>query len=76
MAPKTDLSKIPSISGLNGYSLRCPEVKPNGHASFCSYTVCQHTILAFKEKRLPASSFTSCATAISTGKCQALKMMV
>lgn len=27
MATKTDLSKIPSISGLNGYSLRCPEVK-------------------------------------------------
>ncbi|HFG0985001.1 TPA: hypothetical protein ACGE1F_005748, partial [Klebsiella pneumoniae] len=26
MATKTDLSKIPSISGLNGYSLRCPEV--------------------------------------------------
>ncbi|HIH4624173.1 TPA: hypothetical protein ACYSAU_004160 [Klebsiella variicola] len=76
MATKTDLSKIPSISGLNGYSLRCPEVKLNGHASYCSYTVCQHTILAFKEKRLPASSFTSCATAISTGKCQALKMMV
>jgi len=76
MATKTDLSKIPSISGLNGYSLRCPEVKLNGHASYCSYTVCQHTILAFKEKRLPASSFTSCANAISAGKCQALKMMV
>ncbi|MGK3219081.1 hypothetical protein [Klebsiella pneumoniae] len=70
MAIKTDLSKIPSISGLNGYSLRCPEVKLNGHDSYCSYTVCQHTILAFKEKRLPASSFTS------SGKCQALKMMV
>lgn len=76
MATKTDLSKIPSISGLNGYSLRCPEVKLNGHDSYCSYTVCQHTILAFKEKRLPASSFTSCANAISAGKCQALKMMV
>jgi hypothetical protein len=76
MATKTDLSKIPSISGLNGYSLRCPEVKPNGHDSYCSYTVCQHTILAFKEKRLPASSFTSCANAISAGKCQALEMMV
>ena len=76
MATKTDLSKIPSISGLNGYSLRCPEVKLNGHDSYCSYTVCQHTILAFKEKRLPASSFPSCANAISAGKCQALKMMV
>ncbi|HIE2724514.1 TPA: hypothetical protein ACXLGR_006040, partial [Klebsiella pneumoniae] len=45
MATKTDLSKIPSISGLNGYSLRCPEVKLNGHDSYCSYTVCQHTML-------------------------------
>lgn len=76
MSTRTDLSKIPSISGNNGYSLRCPEVKINGHETHCSYTVCQHTILAYKEKRLPATSFLSCAAAIAAGKCQALKMMV
>lgn len=76
MSTRTDLSKIPSISGNNGYSLRCPEVKLNGHEAHCSYTVCQHTILAYKEKRLPATSFQSCAAAIAAGKCQALKMMV
>lgn len=76
MSTRTDLSKIPSISGNNGYSLRCPEVKINGHEAHCSYTVCQHTILAYKEKRLPATSFQSCAAAIAAGKCQALKMMV
>ncbi|HBL7226549.1 hypothetical protein [Escherichia coli] len=76
MSTKTDLSKIPSISGNNGYSLRCQEVKINGHEAHCSYTVCQHTILAYKEKRLPATSFQSCAAAIAAGKCQALKMMV
>ncbi|EEY5931164.1 hypothetical protein EU578_22645 [Escherichia coli] len=48
MSTRTDLSKIPSISGNNGYSLRCPEVKLNGHEAHCSYTVCQHTILAYK----------------------------
>ena len=46
---KADLSKIPSISGNNGYSLRCEEVKINGESAYCSYSVCQHTILAFKE---------------------------
>ncbi|HED1792734.1 TPA: hypothetical protein R4X15_003904 [Citrobacter amalonaticus] len=76
MATRTDLSKIPSISGNNGFSLRCTEVKINGHEAHCSYAVCQHTILAYKEKRLPVSSFTSCPTAIAAGKCQALKMMV
>ncbi|WBM73027.1 hypothetical protein OH773_21945 (plasmid) [Buttiauxella sp. WJP83] len=76
MTTKTDLSKIPSISGNNGYSLRCPEVKINGGEAFCGYSVCQHTILAYKEKRLPAGSFASCAKAIATGKCKALKMMV
>lgn len=76
MSTRTELSKIPSISGNNGYSLRCPEVKLNGHEAHCSYTVCQHTILAYKEKRLPATSFQSCAAAIAAGKCQALKMMV
>ena len=76
MALKTDLSKIPSISGTNGYAFRCPEVQVNGHDAYCSYTVCQHTILAYKEKRLPATSFTSCAAAIAAGKCQAVKMMV
>ncbi|HAJ2292424.1 TPA: hypothetical protein HMM51_24135 [Escherichia coli] len=45
---KDDLSKIPSISGNNGYSLRCEEVKINGESAYCSYSVCQHTILAFK----------------------------
>lgn len=43
---KADLSKIPSISGNNGYSLRCEEVKINGESAYCSYSVCQHTILA------------------------------
>lgn len=76
MASKTDFTKIPSISGNNGYSLRCPEVKIQGQDAYCSYTVCQHTILAYKENRLPVTSFTSCATAIAAGKCQALKMMV
>ncbi|MYO13203.1 hypothetical protein DCJ80_25250, partial [Salmonella enterica subsp. enterica serovar Kentucky] len=61
MASKTDFTKIPSISGNNGYSLRCPEVKIQGQDAYCSYTVCQHTILAYKENRLPATSFTSCA---------------
>ncbi|UYW75812.1 hypothetical protein OFY05_23085 (plasmid) [Pseudocitrobacter faecalis] len=51
-------------------------MKINGHESHCSYTVCQHTILAYKEKRLPATSFQSCAAAIASGRCQALKMMV
>ncbi|EOM7934690.1 hypothetical protein ACNCR0_004809 [Escherichia coli] len=73
---KADLSKIPSISGNNGYSLRCEEVKINGESAYCSYSVCQHTILAFKENRLPRTSFQSCATAIKAGKCKALKMMV
>ncbi|HGW7205784.1 TPA: hypothetical protein ACNRFK_004988, partial [Escherichia coli] len=41
---KADLSKIPSISGNNGYSLRCEEVKINGESAYCSYSVCQHTI--------------------------------
>lgn len=76
MSTRTDFSKIPSISGNNGYSLRCPEVKIGGDDAHCSYTVCQHTILAYKEKRLPATSFTSCATAIAAGKCKAVKMMV
>ncbi|ELD1608262.1 hypothetical protein HVX40_24155 (plasmid) [Escherichia coli] len=76
MTRKTDLSKIPSISGKNGYSLRCMEVQINGTSAFCSYTVCQHTVLAYKEKRLPVSSFISCSKAISAGKCSALKMMV
>ena len=61
---KADLSKVPSISGNNGYSLRCEEVKINGESAYCSYSVCQHTILAFKENRLPRTSFQSCATAI------------
>ncbi|WP_235308897.1 hypothetical protein, partial [Klebsiella quasipneumoniae] len=41
-----------------------------------SYTVCQHTVLAFKENRLPPGSFDSCATAIRAGKCRAVKMML
>ncbi|HAJ0189939.1 TPA: hypothetical protein HL384_27180, partial [Escherichia coli] len=32
--------------------------------------------VAFKENRLPRTSFQSCATAIKAGKCKALKMMV
>lgn len=31
---KADLSKIPSISGNNGYSLRCEEVKINGESAY------------------------------------------
>lgn len=76
MSERIKLSKIPSISGNNGYSLRCKEVQINGNDAYCSYTVCQHTILAYKENRLPAHSFKSCATAIKAGKCSALKMMV
>ncbi|MCS1056832.1 hypothetical protein NXZ37_24790, partial [Escherichia coli] len=59
MSTKTDLSKIPSISGNNGYSLRCQEVKINGHEAHCSYTVCQPTTLAYQETRLPPTPSSS-----------------
>lgn len=73
---KTDFSKFPSIGGSNSYSMPCEELRINESAARVSYSVCQHTILAFKEKRLPTGSFTDCATAIRTGKCQAVKMML
>ncbi|WP_171999413.1 hypothetical protein [Cronobacter sp. JZ38] len=73
---KTDFSKIPSISGNNMFSLKCEEVLIRKEPTRASYTVCQHTILAFKEGRLPPGSFSECVTAIRGGKCKALKMMV
>lgn len=73
---KTDFTKFPSISGNNGYSMKCEQVKLKGMPVHASYTVCQHTILAFKEGRLPAGSFVECAAAITAGHCQAVRMMV
>lgn len=73
---KTDFSKIPSISGSNAFSLKCSEVLIKNEPTYASYTICQHTILAFKENRLPAGAFSGCADAIRAGKCQALRMMV
>lgn len=73
---KTDFSKFPSISGSNSYSMPCGEIRVNKSTARVSYTVCQHTVLAFKEKRLPSGSFTDCATAIRAGKCGAVKMML
>jgi hypothetical protein len=54
----------------------CEELLINGSPTRSSYTVCQHTVLAFKENRLPPGSFDSCATAIRAGKCRAVKMML
>ncbi|HHD2937037.1 TPA: hypothetical protein ACNZ86_005555, partial [Klebsiella pneumoniae subsp. pneumoniae] len=73
---KTNFSKFPSISGSNSYSMLCEELLINGSPTRSSYTVCQHTVLAFKENRLPPGSFDSCATAIRAGKCRAVKMML
>lgn len=73
---KTDFSKFPSIGGSNSYSMSCEEVRVSKSAARVSYAVCQHTVLAFKEKRLPPGSFADCAAAIRAGKCQAVKMML
>ena len=73
---KTDFSKFPSIGGSNSYSMSCEEVRVKSSAARVSYSVCQHTVLAFKEKRLPPGSFADCAAAIRAGKCQAVKMML
>ena len=73
---KTDFSKFPSIGGSNSYSMSCEEVRVKSSAARVSYSVCKHTVLAFKEKRLPPGSFADCAAAIRAGKCQAVKMML
>lgn len=73
---RTDFSKFPSIGGGNSYSMSCEEVRVNKSAARVSYSVCQHTVLAFKEKRLPPGSFADCAAAICAGKCRAVKMML
>lgn len=54
----------------------CEELLINGSPARSSYMVCQHTVLAFKENRLPPGSFDSCSAAIRTGKCRAVKMMM
>ncbi|HCP3152064.1 TPA: hypothetical protein ODL66_004110 [Escherichia coli] len=46
---KADLSKIPSISGNNGYSLRCEEVKINGESAYCSYSFASTPFLPSKK---------------------------
>ena len=72
----TDFSKFPSIGGSNGYSVLCDEVHLNSGPTHASYTICQHTVLAFKDNRLPEGSFQECAKAIGAGRCQAVKMMM
>jgi hypothetical protein len=73
---QTDFTKFPSISGNNGYSMKCEQVRLKGEPAHASYAVCQHTILAYKENRLPPGSFVDCAVAIAEGRCQAVRMMV
>lgn len=58
------------------FSVKCEEVQIRKEPTRASYTVCQHTVLAFKENRLPPGSFADCVAAIRGGKCQALRMMV
>ncbi|WP_415721658.1 hypothetical protein [Photobacterium ganghwense] len=41
-----------------------------------NYVVCQHTVMAFKEKRLGANSFVDCQGCIGSSKCLAVRMMI
>lgn len=62
--------KIPlSMTGDNLYSLQCDET-----GRCASYTVCQHTVWAFKEERL--KGFEDCREAITKRSCPAIKMML
>lgn len=76
MSVRTDFSLFPSISAINSFSVTCEAVCIKGAPVRASYCVCQHTILAFKEARLPAGSFSDCADAIKEGRCKAVKMML
>lgn len=62
--------KIPlSMTGDNLYSFRCESTN-----RVCNYTVCQHTVWAFKEDRL--KGFNDCREAINKRSCPAIKMML
>ena len=62
--------KLPlSMTGDNMYSFDC---EPTDRT--CSYTVCQHTVWAFKEGRL--RGFEDCHEAIEKRTCPAIKMML
>lgn len=60
-----------SKSGKNCHYLKC-----EGTGRHASYVVCQHTVLAFKEKRLPPTSFADCQSCIGSSNCMAVRMMI
>lgn len=62
--------KIPlSMTGDNLYSFRCDPTD-----RICNYTVCQHTVWAYKKSTL--KGFADCKQAIDKRECPAIKMML
>ena len=59
----------PSMNGDNMFSFKCPST-----GRMCSYAICQHTVYAYKEKRL--TGFDDCREAIDRRECRAIKMMI
>ncbi|PSU05411.1 hypothetical protein C9I92_21730 [Photobacterium ganghwense] len=60
-----------SRSGCNMHSFSCEST-----GRIANYVVCQHTVLAFKDKRLGANSFVDCQGCIGSSKCLAVRMMI
>lgn len=59
----------PSMNGDNMFSFKCESTN-----RICSYSICQHTVYAYKEKRL--TGFDDCRQVIDKRECKAIKMMI
>jgi len=59
----------PSMNGDNMFSFKCESTN-----RICSYSICQHTVYAYKEKRL--TGFDDCRKVIDKRECKAIKMMI